>query len=327
MKHISILVPRGAVALGCIEGPFILFNKANEFLSAVGKAPLFQVQLVGLSDESQEYHRIFSVKPDCTIDDVKHTDLIIIPAVNGDMNEVIDQNKDFFPWIRNQHAQGAEVASLCVGAFLLAGTGLLQGKKCSTHWMAVNTFKEMFPDVQLVSEKIITDEDGIYSSGGANSFWNLLLYLLEKYTDREMAILFSKYYAIEIDRFSQSPFIMFQGQKDHADDVIKKAQNFIEHNFQERITVEQLASMLALGRRNLERRFKKATSNSIIEYMQRVKIEAAKKSLETSTENVNEVMYRVGYTDSKAFRNTFKRYTGLSPVQYRSKYNRALATA
>lgn len=327
MKQISILVPRGAVALGCIEGPFILFNKANEFLSAVGKAPLFKVQLVGLSDESQEYHRIFSVKPDCTVDEVKHTDLIIIPAVNGDMKEVISQNKDFFPWIRNQHAQGAEVASLCVGAFLLAGTGLLQGKKCSTHWMAVNTFKEMFPDVQLVSEKIITDEDGIYSSGGANSFWNLLLYLLEKYTDREMAILFSKYYAIEIDRFSQSPFIMFQGQKDHADDVIKKAQNFIEHNFQERITVEQLASMLALGRRNLERRFKKATSNSIIEYMQRVKIEAAKKSLETSSENVNEVMYRVGYTDSKAFRNTFKRYTGLSPVQYRSKYNRSLATA
>lgn len=327
MKHISILVPRGAVALGCIEGPFILFNKANEFLASMGKAPLFQVQLVGLSEESQEYHRIFSVKPDCTVDEVKRTDLIIIPAVNGDMKEVIHQNKDFFPWIRNQHAQGAEVASLCVGAFLLAGTGLLHGKKCSTHWMAVNTFKEMFPDVHLVSEKVITDEDGIYSSGGANSFWNLLLYLLEKYTDREMAILFSKYYAIEIDRFSQSPFIMFQGQKDHADDVIKKAQNFIEHNFQERITVEQLASMLALGRRNLERRFKKATSNSIIEYMQRVKIEAAKKSLETSSENVNEVMYRVGYTDSKAFRNTFKRYTGLSPIQYRSKYNRALATA
>lgn len=327
MKHISILVPRGAVALGCIEGPFILFNKANEFLTAMGKAQLFQVQLVGLSDESHEYHRIFSVKPDCTVDEVKRTDLIIIPAVNGDMKEVIHQNEDFFPWIRDQHAQGAEVASLCVGAFLLAGTGLLHGKKCSTHWMAVNTFKEMFPDVHLVSEKVITDEDGIYSSGGANSFWNLLLYLLEKYTDREMAILFSKYYAIEIDRFSQSPFIMFQGQKDHADDVIKKAQNFIEHNFQERITVEQLASMLALGRRNLERRFKKATSNSIIEYMQRVKIEAAKKSLETSSENVNEVMYRVGYTDSKAFRNTFKRYTGLSPIQYRSKYNRALATA
>jgi transcriptional regulator GlxA family with amidase domain len=327
MKHISILVPKGAVALGCIEGPFILFNKANEFLKTMGKPPMFTVQLVGLDREPRVYDRFFTVAPDCAIADVERTDLVIVPAVNGDMKQVIHDNKDFFPWIVRKHELGAEVASLCVGAFLLAGTGLLRGKECSTHWMAVKEFAEMFPDVQLVSDKIITDEQGIYSSGGAHSFWNLLLYLLEKYTDREMAILFAKYYAIEIDRYSQSPFIMFQGQKDHADDVIKKAQHFIEHNFQERITVEQLASMLALGRRNLERRFKKATSNSIVEYMQRVKVEAAKKSLETSTENVNEVMYRVGYTDSKAFRNTFKRYTGLSPVQYRSKYNRALATA
>ncbi|MBX2970450.1 MAG: helix-turn-helix domain-containing protein [Cyclobacteriaceae bacterium] len=327
MKHISILVPKGAVALGCIEGPFILFNKANEFMQTMGKPAMFHVQLVGLDREPQVYARFFTVTPDCALVDVDKTDLVIVPAVNGDMKQVIDDNKDFFPWIVQQHKQGSEVASLCVGAFLLASTGLLRGKECSTHWMAVKEFAEMFPDVQLVSDKIITDEQGIYSSGGANSFWNLLLYLLEKYTDREMAILFSKYYAIEIDRFTQSPFIMFQGQKEHTDEVIKKAQDFIEHNFQERITVEQLASMLALGRRNLERRFKKATSNSVVEYMQRVKIEAAKKSLETSSENVNEVMYRVGYTDSKAFRNTFKRYTGLSPVQYRSKYNRALATA
>jgi len=162
----------------------------------------------------------------------------------------------------------------------------------------------------------------LYSSGGANSFWNLLLYLLEKYTDRQMAILFSKYYAIEIDRGTQSPFTIFRGQKDHEDESIKKAQEFIEKNFQEKITVDQLASMLAIGRRNLERRFKKATSNSVIEYMQRVKIEAAKKNLELSRENVNEVMYKVGYTDTKAFRTTFKKFTGLSPVQYRTKYNR-----
>ena len=114
---------------------------------------------------------------------------------------------------------------------------------------------------------------------------------------------------------------MFQGQKDHVDEPIKKAQAFIESNFQEKITVDQLASMLALGRRNLERRFKKATSNSVTEYMQRVKIEAAKKSLESSQENVNEVMYKVGYSDSKAFRTTFKKFTGLSPIQYRGKYN------
>jgi transcriptional regulator GlxA family with amidase domain len=180
----------------------------------------------------------------------------------------------------------------------------------------------MFPDVNLVSEKIITDEQGIYSSGGANSFLNLILYLIEKYAGREMAVLSSKVFEIEIERETQSPFIIFGGQKDHDDESILRAQAFIENNFQEKISVEQLASMLAISRRNLERRFKKATSNTAAEYMQRVKIEAAKQSLESSRENVNEVMYKVGYNDTKAFRNTFKRITGLSPMEYRNKYNR-----
>ncbi len=324
MKHLSILVPKGAVALGCIEGSFILFNKVNDFLQSVGKPSLFKVQLVGLTKSAQVYDKFFSVTPDCSIKEVKNTDLIIIPVVNGEKEKVIADNQAFLPWIVKHHNNGTEVASLCVGAFLLAATGMMKGKKCSTHWGACEEFRKMFPDVELVSDKIITDQDGLYSSGGANSFWNLLLYLLEKYTDRQMAILFSKYYAIEIDRGTQSPFTIFQGQKDHEDDSIKKAQEFIEKNFQEKITVDQLASLLAIGRRNLERRFKKATSNSVIEYMQRVKIEAAKKTLESSRENVNEVMYKVGYTDTKAFRITFKKITGLSPIQYRSKYNREL---
>jgi transcriptional regulator GlxA family with amidase domain len=180
----------------------------------------------------------------------------------------------------------------------------------------------MFPDVNLVSEKIITDEGGIYSSGGANSFQNLILYLIEKYAGRDIAILCAKVYEIEIERDSQSSFIIFDGQKEHDDEPILKAQVFIENNFQQKITVDQLASMFALSRRNLERRFKKATSNTASEYLQRVKIEAAKLSLESSRENVNEVMWKVGYTDNKAFRTTFKRITGLSPMQYRNKYNR-----
>ena len=128
-------------------------------------------------------------------------------------------------------------------------------------------------------------------------------------------------------RISQSPFIMFQGQKAHADEPIKKAQEFIEHNFEEKITVDQLASMLALGLRNMERRFKKATSNTVVEYIQRVKIEAAKKNLETSTKNINEVMYDVGYSDTKAFRTVFKKITGLSPIEYKHKYNKDAAVA
>ena len=142
-----------------------------------------------------------------------------------------------------------------------------------------------------------------------------------------MAILVAKSFMIDIDRISQSPFIIFEGQKAHDDEPVKKAQEFIENNFEEKITVDQLASMLAVGRRNLERRFKKATSNTLIEYMQRVKIEAAKKNLEKGRKNINEVMYDVGYSDPKAFRTTFKKITGLSPIQYRSKYNREMSVA
>ena len=322
MKHISILVPRGNVALSCIEGSFTFFNKVNDFLADKGRSPLFKVQLVGIDNEPQLYHKLFKVYPDLTIDTLSKTDLIIIPAINGNMEEVIETNRAFIPWIKEQHNSGAEVASLCVGAFLLASTGLLNGRRCATHWIAANDFRKMFPDVNLVSEKIITDEQGIYSSGGANSFLNLILYLIEKHAGRDMSIFCAKVFEVELERESQSSFIIFEGQKDHDDDAVKKAQEYIESNFKEKITIDQLASMVALSRRNLERRFKKATSNTTAEYIQRVKIEAAKISLESSKENVNEVMYKVGYSDTKAFRNTFKRFTGLSPIEYRNKYTR-----
>jgi transcriptional regulator GlxA family with amidase domain len=133
---------------------------------------------------------------------------------------------------------------------------------------------------------------------------------------------------IDIDRNSQSPFIIFSGQKEHTDEPVKKVQDFIEMNFQEKITVDQLALISAVGRRNLERRFKKATANTIAEYIQRVKIEVAKKNLENGRKNINEVMYDVGYSDTKAFRNIFRKITGLSPIEYRNKYNKeALAVA
>lgn len=185
-----------------------------------------------------------------------------------------------------------------------------------------NEFRNLFPDVNLMDDKIMTEEDGIYTSGGAYSYLNLLLYLIEKHAGRDIAILISKTFMIDIDRDSQSPFIMFKGQKAHEDEPVKKAQEFIEQNYQDKITVDQLASMLALGRRSLERRFKKATCNTVVEYIQRVKIEAAKKDLETSRKNINEVMYDVGYNDTKAFRTIFKKTTGMTPVDYRNKYNK-----
>jgi transcriptional regulator GlxA family with amidase domain len=324
MKHIIILATAGS-NLGSIDNPRRAFLTVNEYLKGQGKSPIFKLKIAGVSKEVKLANGMYTIHPDVEIKNVKNPDLIIIPAFEGDISTGVEQNKNLIPWIIQQHNNGTEIASLCVGAFLLAATGLLDGKDCSTHWQAAKEFKKLFPNVNLVTEKIMTDENGIYTSGGAFSSANLILYIIEKYAGREAAIHCSKTFQVDVDRHSQSPFIIFKGQKDHYDGPIKIAQEFIETNVQERISVEMLASMLAIGRRNLERRFKKATSNSIIEYMQRVKVEAAKHRFETSADNVNEVMYDVGYNDPKAFRTTFKRFTGLSPVHYRNKYNREMA--
>jgi transcriptional regulator GlxA family with amidase domain len=325
MKHVSILIPEGDCSLTHIEATHMILSEVNNILASKNKPPLFNIQLVGLNKERGIKKGLYTIHPDVLMKDLHRTDLIIIPALQEkDMKEALEKNKPFIPWIVTQHQMGAELASLCLGSFLLADTGLLTGKKCTTHWGYAKYFKEMFPDVEMVTEKILVDENGIYSSGGALSFTNLILYLIEKYAGRDMAITMSKIFMIDIDRDSQNPFIMFNGQKGHEDEPIKLAQEFIERNYAEKMTVEELASRFALGRRNLERRFKKATSNTVIEYIQRVKIEAAKMSLESSKENVTEVMYKVGYSDTKAFRTTFKKITGLSPIQYRSKYNREL---
>lgn len=325
-KHVSILVPREAVMASIVD-PRTILTGVNEFLEAAGKPALFQVQLVGLSKEVKVHNGLFSVHTDVLLQDLKRTDLVIIPAISGDLTKAIEINHDFIPWIIDQYHKGAEVASLCVGAFLLASTGLLNGKECSSHWKTAGEFREMFPEVTLVDGRIVTEQDGLYSSGGATSYWNLLLYLVEKHAGREVAITASKVYALEIDRKSQSPFIMFNGQKNHEDEPIKKAQEFIEKNLAERITVEDLADKFAIGKRHFERRFKKATHNTPVAYMQRVKIEAAKKHLENSRMNVNEVMFEVGYNDTKAFRTVFKKLTGLSPIEYRNKYNKEAAVS
>ncbi len=327
MKHVSILVPQGNVSMVNIEGTYQILTHVNQFMQMSGQPPVFTIQLVGLSRETNLSTGLFTINAEALIEDVKKTDIIIIPAMFGKPEDVLENNKAFVPWLTKQHRGGAEVASYCVGAFFLAQTGLLDGKQCATHWAEASNFRAMFPHIDLVDDKIMTAEDGIYTSGGAYSYLNLLLYLIEKHAGREMAILIAKTFMIDIDKSSQSPFMIFEGQKAHQDEPVKKAQEYIEENFSEKITVAELADQLAIGRRSLERRFKKATSNTVTEYIQRVKMEVAKKSLEGGNLNVNEVMYDVGYSDTKAFRTTFKKITGLTPTEYRNRYSRELEVA
>ena len=318
---ISILVPENSV-MQSIADPQCLFSAVNNFMEMAGKKPFFDVQLVGLKNEIKLNNGMFTVNTNQLVNEVKQCDLIIIPALFGNMKLAIESNKDFLPWLNEQYKKGAEVASLCVGAFLLASTGLLNGKKCSTHWGFQNEFRAMFPEVEVVDGSIVTEENRLYSSGGANSYWNLLLYLLEKYTDRETAILASKYFVVDIDRDSQAAYTMFQGQKSHNDEAVKQAQEYIDKNIHLKITIDELASLVSVGRRSFERRFKQATNNSVLEYINRVKVEAAKRSFESSRKNINEIMFNVGYNDIKTFRLIFKKVTGLTPLEYRNKFNK-----
>lgn len=324
MKRVAVYVPQSAV-IEAISPPYRLFKTANEFLLASGKFALFEVEFVGLSKIVKAQDGEYAVYVDKLLHEVTQVDLIIIPALYGDMENAIQQNEAAIPWLQRCFEQGSEIASLCVGAFLLGATGLLDGKKCSTHWAYYQEFRDKFKAVEVVDGSIITDEGRIYSSGGANSLWNLLLYLLEKFTSRDIAVLAAKYFAIDIDRDNQGVFTIFKGQKDHPDEEIQQMQDYIERHYMEKITIENLADKVAMNRRTFERRFKNATNNTIIEYTQRVRIEAAKRSFEASRKNVNEVMYDVGYTDTKSFRDVFKKLTGLTPIEYRNKYSRHVA--
>lgn len=324
MKHVSILVPETAVSAAIVD-PRYMFTAVNEFIKGQGRPPLFNVQLVGMTKEVRLNDGLISIHCDAVISELPKTDLIIVPAISGHIEHALERNQALLPWIVDHYKRGAEVASLCLGAFLLASTGLLNGKSCSTHWLFANEFRRMFPDVTLTDDKIIVEHNGLYSSGGAHSYWNLLLHLVEKYAGREMAILAAKFFVLDIGLDSQSPFSIFKGQKMHEDLEIKKVQDFIETNYQDKITVDDLSDNFGIGRRTFERRFKKATNNTVVEYLQRVKIEVAKKQFELTRKTVNEVMYDVGYSDTKAFRDVFKKVTGLSPIDYKNKYNKDAA--
>ena len=324
MKQVVIVVPEGNANMSSITGSYEILTRANAYWQQVEKKSLMEIRLASFVNDVKMEAGFFSIHP-INIKAIKKVDLIIIPSLAHAYEQMIHENVSLIAWIKDQYKNGAEIASICTGAFLLAATGLLEGKSCSTHWNAEAGFRRLFPNIELYVDKLLTVEKGIYTNGGAYSFLNLMLFLVEKYFDRETAIVCSKIFQIDIDRNSQSPFHIFQAQKSHGDELIFKAQTFIEKNLSRKISFEDLASQLAISRRNFDRRFVKATGNSPVEYLQRVKVEVAKKTLETGRKSIFEVMNDVGYSDDKAFREVFKKITGLSPLDYRAKFNKQLS--
>jgi transcriptional regulator GlxA family with amidase domain len=323
MKQVTILVPEGNLNLSSLMGTFEILTTANEYWQKLGNRPGIEVRIGGILAELKQSARFYSLHP-LDLAEIKKHDLVIIPSISdaGGYDRLVKNNKALIEWMRVQYKNGAEIASICTGAFLLAATGLLEGKSCSTHWNAENDFRRMFPNIDLHIDKLLFVKQGIYTNGGAFSFLNLVLLLVEKYFDRQTAIFCSKVFQIDIDRTSQSIFSIFQPQKNHGDELIYKAQTYIEENLSEKISFGKLALKLTVSRRNFDRRFIKATGITPVEYLQRVKVEVAKSTLEKGRKTIFEVMDEVGYSDDRAFKDVFKRLTGLSPIDYRAKYNK-----
>jgi transcriptional regulator GlxA family with amidase domain len=326
MKHLSILVPDDQTnmsTIACIVGAYQIFSEANNYLARKNENAIFKIELIGATKSDFLNNNLVSIKHQVTIDEIDKTNLILIPASLIRSYETASKNnKLLIDWVAKQYKQGSEIASMCAGSFMLASTGILSGKKCSTHWALSEKFRELYPNVNLHTDQLITDENGIYTNGGAYSFLNLLVYLVEKFYDRQAAIHCAKYFQIDLDRNLQAEFSIFNGHKKHNDDAILLAQKFLEEKYQDKISIEKLSSDLSIGRRNFDRRFIKATGLTPLDYLQRVKIEAAKKMFETTRKTVNEIMFEVGYNDTKAFRDVFSRVTGLSPLEYKLKYNK-----
>lgn len=321
MKKVYFVLPDGRIKPSLMFLAIDIFEMANEYLIRQNGNPFYDIKIVGepLSQNLWDSDLLVNAKE---VHQLPCPDLVIIPGGSSKNDYSRKKNKALANWMIEQYKEGAELASLCTGAFLLAATGLLNNMECTTHWQMTNQLAEQHPQIKLCSDKIITESKGIYTASGAVSSMNLVLHLIEKYSGRPAAIYAAKMMHIDMDRISQSVFAIFEGQKDHNDEAIKKVQTYIEKNIDDRITVDYLSEKFSIPKRSLVRRFTKATHNSPIEYIQRTKIEAAKRKLETNRKSVNEIMYEVGYADIKAFRNIFKKISGLSPIEYRKKYNK-----
>lgn len=319
---VSILVFEGTIALPSI-GSLELLAKSGR----ISPPSPFHIELVAVAGRDVRTAEGLVIRCHRTIAEVESTDLVLIPALDGDVLAQLDMVSGCVPWVREMYGCGAEIASICTGAFVLAETGLLDGRRATTHWSACDLFTRRYPAVQLQPEQIIVDEGRIITCGGATTFLNLIMYLVEKYCGREPAVLAAKRFLIDLDKGPQTAYAIFSTQKRHGDEVVLRAQHRIEDLLPNSVSVTHLADELGVSRRSLERRFKNATGNTVLRYTQRLRMEAAKKLLESSTETVTVIAESVGYEDPPSFRKLFVRTTGMTPAAYRRRYGRSAMAA
>ena len=322
MTRVTILGLEGTSA-SILTGPLDLFIYAGTLWNGIfgePATPFFEVECVSVDGGPIKCLGGLEIKAHRSIAQVKDTDLVVIPSIYS-IEHTLAHEAEVVPWIKEMYQRGAHVAAICTGAFVLAETGLLDGKTATTHWGTTEMFRQRYPKVTLKPELLITDYGDIFTAGGSNACFDIGLYLVRKYCGLDVARKLAKTFLHDMDRVSQAPWIAFQCQRGHADKEIRRAQELLENEYAEQYNFEELARELGMSRRTFERRFKAATGDSPLQYLQRMRVEAAKRILETENLNFDEVSYAVGYEDRSFFSKVFTQYSGLTPKRYRQKWS------
>lgn len=322
MKHISVVIYNN-VLFTAVSNTVALLMSANEAALKRAMPMPFEIELIGAG--TKVVQSVLPIQFNCTrtLTEVPGTDVIIIPPMNIGTELVVsflDDNVELVEWIKDKYVDKSEVISLCTGAYFLAESGLLDGLPATSHWGVMEDLVNRYPKIVFKPDHVVTHSKAIITGGGGFSSLNAMLYFIEKNCSKEIAIELSKFYALDYGRTSQNIFSVFSGQRLHDDQDIHKAQSYIEEQIKGEISVEQIADHVNMSKRNFIRRFKNATRLNPVEYIQRTKIEVAKKALELGNANIADVTYSIGYNDLKTFRSLFKKITGLTPLDYRNKY-------
>lgn len=285
-------------------------------------SPFFEVQIASIKKRPVRCINQLVINSHIAIEDVEQTDLLLIPTIGGELSSVINNNQALLPHIQKHYANHSDIASNCSGAFLLAEAGILDGKEATTHWGYAEQFTYRYPKVNLCADKMITSSQNIYCSGGGMAWFNLALLLIERYCGHDVATETAKAHVIDIYRGEQVAYANILTKKYHQDHDILMVQQWLDTHYQQAICVSELPALINLTGRTFSRRFKKATALNPLEYLQTLRIEAAKKHLETTQESLERIVNLVGYDDLSSFTRLFKKHTGLSPSQYTKKFKR-----
>ncbi|MFT5698547.1 MAG: transcriptional regulator GlxA family with amidase domain [Desulforhopalus sp.] len=305
-----------------VTGPYDIFSIAasQSVEQGCGGNVFCSVEIVTPDESPVISFNSLSIMGTTTLKENKEFDIIITPAIIGDYGPIL-KDKQIIEWLRSQHDGGACLCSICASAFLVAQTGLLKGRNATTHWALAEKFICDFPEVHLKPEKMLVDDGDIISAGGVTAYLDLCIYILKRFGSPALASSVSKSLLIDSSRQTQTPYSSYTFLKNHGDAQILLAQDYIEERFNLFLTISYVAKITGLEERTFNRRFKKSTGDTPTEYIQGLRIEAARKLLETSQESVEFITQEVGYEDTSSFRRLFKKHTGLSPSEYRKRFS------